>query len=125
MKTQRGKLSYGSTAVGHYGHVSLMAISDAQDAAMVHTPYKGESPLVQDLVSGQIQMAFVAPSTIRPIAESGKVKLLAVSRVKRLNRHGGGQVAHQEPRPSMIASMSQAGSANRRPTAANSSRRRP
>ena len=84
MKAQRGKLSYGSTAVGHYGHVSLMAMSDAQDAAMVHTPYKGESPLVQDLVSGQIQMAFVAPSTIRPIAESGKVKLLAVSGVKRL-----------------------------------------
>lgn len=84
MKAQRGRLSYGSTAVGHYGHVALMAMSDAQDAAMVHAPYKGESPLVQDLVSGQIQLAFLAPSTVRPMVESGKVRLLACSGLKRL-----------------------------------------
>lgn len=82
--SNRGKLAYGSTAVGHYGHVSLMEMSDSQDAAMTHSPYKGETPLVQDLVSGVLQLAFFAPSTIRAMAEAGRVRLLGVSGTKRL-----------------------------------------
>lgn len=80
----RGKLAYGSTAVGHYGHVSLMEMSDSRDAGMTHSPYKGETPLVQDVVSGTLQLAFFAPSTIRPMAEAGRVRLLGVSGTKRL-----------------------------------------
>ena len=63
----RNKLSYGSTAVGHYGHVAMMEMSEAQGAGMVHSPYKGETPLLQDLVGGQIQLAFFSPSTIKPM----------------------------------------------------------
>src|SRR4051794_20231217 len=46
----KGKLSYGSTAVGHYGHVALLEVSDELHAGMVHSPYKGESPLMQDVL---------------------------------------------------------------------------
>jgi len=83
----RNKLSYGSTAVGHYGHVAMMEMSEAQGAGMVHSPYKGETPLLQDLVGGQIQLAFFSPSTIKPMADAGKVKLLGVSGTKRLKSH--------------------------------------
>jgi tripartite-type tricarboxylate transporter receptor subunit TctC len=84
LREQKGKLSYGSMAVGHFGHVVLKELSDLYGAAMVHSPYKGEAPLVQDLVGGQIQMAMVTPPGIRGIAETGRVKLLAATGTKRL-----------------------------------------
>jgi tripartite-type tricarboxylate transporter receptor subunit TctC len=80
----KGKLNYGSTAVGHYGHVALMEVSDSLHAGMVHSPYKGEAPLMQDLLGGQLQFAFFAPSTVRPMAEGGKLRMLGVSGTKRL-----------------------------------------
>ena len=84
LKEQKGKLNYGSMAVGHFGHVVIKELSDLYEAAMVHSPYKGEAPLVQDLVGGQIQMAMVTPPGIRGMAEAGRVKLLAATGTKRL-----------------------------------------
>lgn len=84
LKEQKGKLNYGSMAVGHFGHVVIKEMSDLYEAAMVHSPYKGEAPLVQDLVGGQIQMALITPPGVRAMAEAGRVKLLAVTGTKRL-----------------------------------------
>ncbi|RYZ02154.1 MAG: tripartite tricarboxylate transporter substrate binding protein [Comamonadaceae bacterium] len=80
----KGKLSYGSTAVGHYGHVAMMEVSDSQGAGMVHSPYKGEAPLLQDVLGGQLQCAFFAPSTAKPNVDGGKLRLLGVSGTQRL-----------------------------------------
>ena len=84
IQANRGKLNYGSTAVGHYGHVAMMEMSESQNGGMVHSPYKGEAPLLQDFLSGTLQVAFFAPSTIKSQVEGGKVKLLGVSGMKRL-----------------------------------------
>jgi tripartite-type tricarboxylate transporter receptor subunit TctC len=84
MREQKGKLNYGSMAVGHFGHVVIKELSDQYEAAMVHSPYKGEAPLVQDLVGGQIQMAMITPPGIRGMAEAGRVRLLAATGTKRL-----------------------------------------
>ncbi|TFZ02719.1 tripartite tricarboxylate transporter substrate binding protein [Ramlibacter henchirensis] len=84
VKANAGKLNYGSTAIGHYGHVAMMEVSESTGSAMVHSPYKGESPLMQDLVGGQLQFAFFAPSTAKPMAESGKLRMLGVSGTKRI-----------------------------------------
>jgi len=84
LKAQKGKLSYGSMAVGHFGHVAIKEMSDLYDAAMVHSPYKGEAPLVQDLVGGQIQMALVTPPGARAMADAGRLRLLAVTGTKRI-----------------------------------------
>jgi tripartite-type tricarboxylate transporter receptor subunit TctC len=84
LREQKGKLSYGSMAVGHFGHVAIKELSDLYGAAMVHSPYKGEAPLVQDLVSGQIQMALVTPPGVRAMAEAGRLRLLAVTGTRRV-----------------------------------------
>ncbi len=84
LKQQQGKLSYGSMAVGHFGHVVIKEMSDLYGAAMVHSPYKGEAPLVQDLVGGQIQMALVTPPGVRGMADAGRLRLLAVTGTKRI-----------------------------------------
>lgn len=84
LKAQKGKLSYGSMAVGHFGHVVIKEMSDLYNAEMVHSPYKGEAPLVQDLVGGQIQMALVTPPGVRAMADAGRLRLLAVTGTKRI-----------------------------------------
>jgi tripartite-type tricarboxylate transporter receptor subunit TctC len=80
----KGTLNFGSTAVGHYGHVALLEISDSLHAGMVHSPYKGEAPLMQDVLGGRLQFAFFAPSTAKPMIDAGKLKAIGVSGVKRL-----------------------------------------
>jgi tripartite-type tricarboxylate transporter receptor subunit TctC len=84
VKANKGKLNYGSTAVGHYGHVAMLELDEQLNAGMVHSPYKGESPLIQDVVGNQLQFAFFAPSTAKPMIEAGKLKPIGVSGTKRL-----------------------------------------
>ncbi len=84
LQDEKGKLSYGSMAVGHFGHVLIKELSDTYDAGMVHSPYKGEAPLLQDLIGGQIQLALITPPAVQAMAEAGRVKLLGVSGTKRL-----------------------------------------
>jgi tripartite-type tricarboxylate transporter receptor subunit TctC len=84
VQANKGKLSYGSTAVGHYAHVALMEVSDSLNAGMVHSPYKGETPLMQDFLGGQINFAFFAPSTAKPQSDGGKLRMIGVSGTKRL-----------------------------------------
>jgi len=84
VRGNKGKLSYGSVAVGHYAHVAMQEVSDSQGADMVHVPYKGEALVVQDLLGGRLQLGFFSSSTIKPQADGGKVRLLGVSGMKRL-----------------------------------------
>lgn len=84
VRANKAKLSYGSVAVGHYAHVAMQEVSESQDAAMVHIPYKGEALVLQDLLGGRLELGFFSSSTIKPMADAGKVRLLGVSGMKRL-----------------------------------------
>ncbi len=83
LRTHKGKVSYGSVAVGHYGHVAAAHINDTQDAGMAHVPYKGEGPMLQDLMAGQLQMTFLTIATTKGPSEAGKVKVLAITGTQR------------------------------------------
>lgn len=48
-----------------------------------HIPYKGAAPARTALLSGEIQLAFVAPALVRPQVSSGKLRALGVSALKR------------------------------------------
>ena len=84
VRANKGKLSYGSVAVGHYAHVAMQEVSESQDAGMVHVPYKGEALVLQDLLGGRLELGFFSSSTIKPMADAGKVRLLGVSGLNRL-----------------------------------------
>ena len=84
VRANKDKLSYGSVAVGHYAHVAMQEVSESQGAGMVHVPYKGEALIVQDLLGGRLQLGFFSSSTIKPMADAGRVRLLGVSGMKRL-----------------------------------------
>ncbi|MDO5626493.1 MAG: tripartite tricarboxylate transporter substrate binding protein [Pseudomonadota bacterium] len=79
VKANKGKVSYGSWGVGSYAHLGGAAMSLAQDADMSHVAYRGEAPMLQDLIGGQIQMAFASALGAKPHAESGRLRLIGVT----------------------------------------------
>lgn len=78
-----GKLSYGSVATGHYGHVASEHLNITLNGGMVHVPYKGEAPMLQDLLGGQLPLSFVTIATARSHVEAGRLRLLAITGTRR------------------------------------------
>lgn len=82
-----GKFNLGSPGTGtpnHLGGVMLMVLTGVK---LVHVPYKGGGPMMTDLMSGQVHLAFSSPPQALPHVRSGRVKMLGVghpTRVKML-----------------------------------------
>lgn len=78
-KSKPGALSYGSGGPGHPAHIYAELLKSGTGIQMVHVPYKGTPPALNDVVAGHIPLMFadVVP-TLQLIAE-GKVRALAVS----------------------------------------------
>ncbi len=81
----KSKLAYGSWGMGSYAHLAGAWLSDNLKADMNHAAYKGESPMLQDLVGGQIQLTFASLQSARPYIESGRLKALAVTGMQRMS----------------------------------------
>ncbi|CAG9232838.1 Putative Bug-like extracytoplasmic solute binding receptor, TTT family [Paraburkholderia sabiae] len=83
-KTRPGGLSYGSGAVGSVAHLSGELFSQAAGIHALHIPYKGESAVVPDLVSGRLDFSFASqPEALQGVA-SGQMRALAVSSLQRV-----------------------------------------
>lgn len=80
----RGRVTYGSSGVGSAGHLLSAYLSKSRDLDMEHAAYKGEPPLAQDLIGGQLTMAVVSAATLVPQLSSGKIRALAVLGDRRL-----------------------------------------
>jgi tripartite-type tricarboxylate transporter receptor subunit TctC len=74
-----GKLLNASSSNGSPGHVGgeLFKFMTATD--IVHVPYKGGAPAINDLIAGRVQLMFESLNSIAPFARSGAVRALAVS----------------------------------------------
>ncbi|WP_076998072.1 tripartite tricarboxylate transporter substrate binding protein [Variovorax sp. KK3] len=78
-KAQPGKFSAGNSGTGTLAHLSAELFSIQTGAALVSVPYKGESALMPDLISGLVSLGFLnLPSVIAHI-RSGRLRALAVS----------------------------------------------
>jgi tripartite-type tricarboxylate transporter receptor subunit TctC len=78
MKANPGKVAFGSSGIGSVFHLVGEMFKVYAGVDIVHVPYKGTAPMVQDAVSGQIQMIFSATNNMTPHRKSGKLKILAV-----------------------------------------------
>jgi len=72
-------LSYGTSGTASPGHVSGEMLRMASGLELIHVPYKGGAAAVNDVMAGQIPLAFTALATAKPLIESGKLKGLAVT----------------------------------------------
>lgn len=84
LASHKGKVSYGSWGIGSAGHLGGAQISQSQQAEMSHVPYKGEAAMMQDLVGGQIQVAFASALAAKPFVDAGKLKAIGVTGERRM-----------------------------------------
>jgi tripartite-type tricarboxylate transporter receptor subunit TctC len=82
-KQRPGMLSYGSAGVGTGHHIVGEWIKKEAGIDMVHIPYRGSAPIVQDLISKEIQVGFGTLPSIIPAVDLGAVRILAVAEGKR------------------------------------------
>jgi tripartite-type tricarboxylate transporter receptor subunit TctC len=85
IEKNKSKVAYGSWGMGSYAHLAGAWLSDKLKADMNHVAYKGEAPMLQDLVGGQFQMTFASLQSARPYLESGRLKALAVTGTQRMD----------------------------------------
>ena len=83
VKKNPGKFSYASGGSGSPQHLMGELLKLEQNIDVVHIPYKGQGPAMQDVVSGQVQMAFETTSVIVPQLASGRVRALATTSAQR------------------------------------------
>lgn len=84
VKAQKGKLSYGSWGTGSYAHLAGAYMSKTTDSDMVHVAYKGEAPMIQELIGGQLQLCFSSALNTKPFIDSGRVKAIGVTGKQRM-----------------------------------------
>ncbi|GHU31628.1 hypothetical protein AGMMS50256_20420 [Betaproteobacteria bacterium] len=77
-KANPGRVRYGTSGVGSANHLSSALFGLTTGIKMVHVPYNGAGPSSIALASGEVDLSIVAPSTIRPYVDSGKVRPIAV-----------------------------------------------
>jgi len=78
-----GKLTYGSQGAGSTAHLSASQLEVLGTIRMVHVPYRGAVPALNDVIAGHIDMFFDTLTTSVPMYRGGKVKLLAVGSAER------------------------------------------
>jgi len=93
-KAKPGKLFYGSPGNGTPHHLAMEVFKSATGVDIVHVPYKGTAGAVQDLVGGQIGVMFLPVHVALPLADAGKLNMLAA---------GGSQRASATPNVPSLA----------------------
>lgn len=78
------KLNYASSGNGSLQHVTGVQLERAAGVQMMHVPYKGTGPALQDLLGGQVDLTFGTAPPFMPHIQAGKLKVLAVTGKERL-----------------------------------------
>lgn len=84
VKANKGKVSYGSWGVGSYAHLGGAFMSKSTGAEMTHVAYKGEAPMIQELIGGQLQLCFSSAQNTKPFIDSGRLKAIGVTGRQRM-----------------------------------------
>jgi tripartite-type tricarboxylate transporter receptor subunit TctC len=105
IKTNPGKLSYGTSGAGTMNHLSgEMFKSLTGIADLPHVPYRGAGPALADVIGGQIPMIIPAmTSQVLEFHRTGKLKLLAITNPERLPIAPEIPTAHEAGVPDLIS----------------------
>src|ERR671934_20661 len=82
-KANPGKLNFASSGHGLAAHLAGELFKAEAKVDIVHVPYKGAAPALQDVIAGHVQMMFATASSVVPHIKEGKVRALAVASLKR------------------------------------------
>jgi tripartite-type tricarboxylate transporter receptor subunit TctC len=84
-KAHPGKLSYASQGKGQIGHLTMELFKALTGTDIVHIPYRGSAPALNDLLGGQVDLIADLPLATVPYIQAGRLKLLAPASAKRLD----------------------------------------
>ena len=79
LKANPGKLSYASQGNGSLSHIGTEMFKLQTKTSMLHIPYRGSGPALQDVLSGQVQVFITTPPSVMGQVQVGKLKGLAVA----------------------------------------------
>lgn len=82
-KAKPGTLGFGTAGAGSSQHLSGEKFKLDAGIDLIHVPYKGSGPSMQDLIAGQIPLSFETALVALPQISAGKVRALAVTTAKR------------------------------------------
>lgn len=83
-RKQPGSLNSGSAGAGSPHHLALEMFKQRANVDIVHVPYRGSAPALQDVMGGQVTMAFLDTAVAMANAKAGKLRVLAVATPERL-----------------------------------------
>lgn len=82
-KENPGKVFFSSPGTGVSSHLAMENFASVMGLKMVHVPYRGSSPALTAVMTGEVQMTFDPVSTMAPLIKDGKIRAIAVSGPKR------------------------------------------
>ena len=83
-RSQPGRMSYSSSGAGGAPHLAAEMFKLASNTFIVHVPYRGGGPAVQDLLAGHVQLSFMTVLEASGQIKAGKLRALAVTSDKRV-----------------------------------------
>ena len=82
-KSTPGGLNYATAGAGLAHHFAGELFKRRASIELVHTPYRGAGPMMNDMVGGQVPMGVAAVPSIRTFVEAGRLRALAVTSARR------------------------------------------
>jgi tripartite-type tricarboxylate transporter receptor subunit TctC len=82
-KANPGKINFASSGYGAAAHLAGELFKAEAKIDIVHVPYKGAAPALQDVIAGHVQMMFATAASVVGHIRSGQVRPLAVTTLKR------------------------------------------
>ena len=82
-RASQGAMSYSSAGSGSATHLIMAYLESQTKVQLVHAPYKGAAPAIQDLLGGQVDAMFPSLTTALPYIKAGKLRALAVASPQR------------------------------------------
>src|SRR5690606_26426899 len=79
VRAEPGKYTYASFGAGSVTHIMMELLKRQADVDLLHVPYKGAAPALQDLLGGQVDVMFTDYLTANQHVASGQMKALATS----------------------------------------------
>jgi tripartite-type tricarboxylate transporter receptor subunit TctC len=84
VKAHPGRLNYASNGIGTAAHLTGELFKMTTGAQMTHVPYKGTSPVLNDLIAGHVDLTFIQYSAFYDLHKAGRAKILAIAAKSRV-----------------------------------------
>lgn len=84
VKANPGKVNYASQGIGTTSHLTAELFAKLTGTKLVHVPYKGTAPALNDIIAGHVDMIFMELTSAIKLHEAGRARILAVATTHRI-----------------------------------------